>query len=115
MTRAIAARLFRAWPEMSRGETRSHHTYVMGHGKGSPADMRVAGSTMGHRAIPSIRLDGLIEAREAAHDDAGPHGLAWTRGAGALRTGWKRIGVTTHACGKVRGVSCFKTEGRLAL
>ena len=25
-----AARLFRAWPEMSRGEIRSHHTYVMG-------------------------------------------------------------------------------------
>ena len=46
-----AARLFRAWPEMSRGEARSHHMYVMGHGKGSPADMRVAGSTMGYRAI----------------------------------------------------------------
>ena len=30
-----AARLFRAWPEMSRGEARSHHMYVMGHGKGS--------------------------------------------------------------------------------
>ena len=43
------------------------------------------------------------------------HGLAWTRGAGALRTGWKRIGVGVCASGDVRGGAPVQAEGRLAL
>ena len=53
--------------------------------------------------------------QEVAADGAGPHGLAWTGGAGALRTGWKRIGVGVCACGKVRGGASLKVEGKLAL
>ena len=44
-----------------------------------------------------------------------PHGLAWTGGAGALRTGWKRIGVGIYASGDVRGGAPLQVDGRMAL
>ena len=50
-----------------------------------------------------------------AADGGAPHGLAWTGGAGALRTGWKRIGVGVCASGDVRGGAALQIEGRLAL
>ena len=39
-----------------------------------------------------------------------PHGLAWTGGAGALRTRWKLIGVGVYASGDVRGEPCSKIQ-----
>ena len=36
--------------------------------------------------------------------------LAWTRGADALRTRWKLIGVCERMYGKVRGVSSLKVQ-----
>ena len=55
------------------------------------------------------------ERREADDDGGVDHGLAWTGGAGALRTGWKRIGVGVCASGDVRGGASLKGEGRQAL
>ena len=55
------------------------------------------------------------ERREADDDGGADHGLAWTGGAGALRTGWKRIGVGIYASGDVRGGAPLQVEGRLAL
>ena len=47
----------------------------------------------------------------AAADDGALYQLAWTRGAGALRTRWKLIGVGRRMCGKVRGGASVKVEG----
>ena len=47
---------------------------------------------------------------EAADDGGEPHGLAWKWGAGALRTGWKLIGVAVYASGDVRGEPCSKIQ-----
>ena len=50
-----------------------------------------------------------------AVDGGAPHGLAWTRGVGALRTRWKRIEVGVCASGDVRGGAVLQVDGRLAL
>ena len=55
------------------------------------------------------------QSEEAADDGGAPHGLAWTGGAGALRTGWKRIGVGIYASGDVRGGAPLQVDGRMAL
>ena len=68
----------------------------------------------GERSTPSHRRP-AEQAQEAAADGGGPHGLAWTGGAGALRTGWKRIGVGVYASVDVRGGARWQVEGRLAL
>ena len=48
--------------------------------------------------------------RAAAVDDGALDQLAWTRGADALRTRWKLIGVAGRTCGKVRGGASFKVQ-----
>ena len=53
--------------------------------------------------------------RREADDGGADHGLAWTGGAGALRTGWKRIGVGIYASGDVRGGAPLQVDGRMAL
>ena len=55
------------------------------------------------------------QSEEAAIDGGAPHGLAWTEGAGALRTGWKLIGVRLLTSGDVRGGAGLQAQGRLAL
>ena len=57
----------------------------------------------------------MDSAKKQFLDGCGPHGLAWTGGAGALRTGWKRIGVGVYASVDVRGGARFQVEDRLAL
>ena len=56
-----------------------------------------------------------LTGEDAADDGGGPHGIAWTGGAGALRTGWKRIGVGVCASDDVRSGAGLQVEGRLAL
>ena len=53
--------------------------------------------------------------RREADDGGADHGLAWTGGAGALRTGWKLIGVGVLTRDDVRGGAGLQVEGRLAL
>ena len=43
-------------------------------------------------------------------DDGALYQLAWTWGAGALRTRWKLIGVGRRMCGKVCGGASVKVE-----
>ena len=55
------------------------------------------------------------QSEEERNDGGAPHGLAWTEGAGALRTGWKLIGVGVLTRDDVRGGAGLQVEGRLAL
>ena len=66
-------------------------------------------------AAAPVTQQPCTERREADDDGGADHGLAWTGGAGALRTGWKRIGVGVCASGDVRGGAPLQVEGRLAL
>ena len=70
------------------------------------------GDDWDHRAIrdPLTGDADTRTGREAAADDGALHQLAWTRGADALRTRWKLIGVCERMCGKVRGGACLKAE-----
>ena len=56
-----------------------------------------------------------MDSAKKQDDGGGPHGLAWTGGPGALRTGWKLIGMGVYASGDVRGGATLQVEGRLAL
>ena len=56
-----------------------------------------------------------MDSAKKQDDGGGPHGLAWTGGAGALRTGWKLIGMGILMCGDARGGASLQAEGRLAL
>ena len=71
------------------------------------------GDDWNHRAIrdPLTGDADTRTGREAADDDGALQQLAWTRGAGALRTRWKLIGMGRRMCGKVRGGASLKVEG----